>query len=140
LFRDSRAFTYTQGMLNVCLAVIRNDKGLYLAARHARGSRHEGFWEFPGGKLQPGESEEECICREIREELACEIKVVRKLGVFEYPDNTPPLRMHGFLCDLVDGEPKALEHDLLLWLDARNLLELNWLEVDREILGLLQEI
>jgi len=131
---------FTQGMLNVCLAVIRGPNGQYLAARHARGSRHEGFWEFPGGKLQPGESPEECIIREIHEELAVEIRVLKKLGVFEYPDNTPSLRIHGFLCELVDGEPKALEHDLLLWLPASNLLELNWLEVDKDILQIIQTL
>ncbi len=125
-------------MLDVCLAVIRSPDGKVLAARHAKGSRHAGFWEFPGGKLESDETPEQCIVREIYEELGVHIQVVKTLGIFEYPHNLPPLRMHAFLCDLIEGRPRALEHDMLLWLKPESLTELNWLEVDYEILACLQ--
>ncbi|SJZ35655.1 (deoxy)nucleoside triphosphate pyrophosphohydrolase [Treponema porcinum] len=100
----------------------------------------KGGWEFPGGKLEPGESPQQCIVREIREELATVVKAEKTLGVVEYDYPAFHLTMHCLLCSVVSGDLKLLEHEDAKWVTGENLYSLDWLPADRLILDRLLSI
>lgn len=119
--------------IEVVAAIIRRE-GLYLATQRGYGA-FEGMWEFPGGKIEPGENPQEALVREIREELDTDIRVGELFCVreFDYPDFH--LALHCYLCALPDGaEPALLEHKAAKWLDAKGLSTLQWLPADEEII------
>ena len=101
---------------------------------------YKGGWEIPGGKLEPEETPEACIIREIREELATEIKAERILGVVDYDYPNFHLTMHCILCTIVSGELKLLEHEAAKWLTKETLHSVNWLPADQLILDKIEEI
>ena len=100
----------------------------------------KGGWEFPGGKLEPAETPEECIVPEIREELATEVKADKIIGVVEYDYPDFHLTMHCILCSVVSGSLKLLEHEDAKWLTLETLYSVDWLPADRQILGKIEEI
>ena len=100
----------------------------------------KGGWEFPGGKIESGETPEECIVREIREELAVEVKAEKIIGVVEYDYPAFHLTMHCILCSVVSGDLKLLEHEDAKWVTLETLYSLNWLPADRLILDRLLSI
>ena len=108
-------------------AVLRH--GLVLAARRTTPPAAAGRWEFPGGKVEPGETEEQAAVREIREELDLEIKVGASLG--PAVDISAAYRLHVYLASIVDGEPVLREHAELRWFGAAELDEMDWLVPDR---------
>jgi 8-oxo-dGTP diphosphatase len=99
-----------------------------LAARRTAPVEAAGGWEFPGGKCEPGEPLATAALREVREELACEIRVTGRL------EGTVPVKqgydLEVVLAELVAGEPVPLEHDALRWLRADELGSLRWLPSD----------
>ena len=97
-------------------------------------------WEIPGGKLEPGETPEQCIEREIREELATEVKAERILGVVDYNYPTFHLTMHCILCSIVSGDLKLLEHEAAKWVTKETLNSVDWLPADQLILDKIEEI
>lgn len=92
------------------------------------------WWEFPGGKIEEGESPEDALKREIREELATEISVGEKIATVEYDYQTFHLTMECFLCQVVSGKLTLLEHENAKWLSATELKSVKWLPADIEIL------
>lgn len=95
---------------------------------------YKDWWEIPGGKLEPGETPEACIVREIREELATEVRAEKEIGVVEYDYPTFHLTMHCILCSIVSGELQLLEHENATWLTAETLRSVEWLPADELIL------
>ena len=94
----------------------------------------KGWWEFPGGKLESGETPEQCIEREIREELATEVKAEKILGVVEYDYPNFHLTMHCILCTIVSGDLKLLEHEAAKWLAPKELQSVQWLPADEDLI------
>ena len=115
-----------------------NKKEIF-ATQRGYGDYKDG-WEIPGGKLEPGETPEACIVREIREELATEIKAERILGVVDYDYPNFHLTMHCILCSIVSGELKLLEHEAARWLTKETLRSVDWLPADQLILDKVEEI
>jgi 8-oxo-dGTP diphosphatase len=112
-------------------AIIRD--GRVLAARRVRPAAVAGGWEFPGGKVEDGESEPAALARECREELGIAIAVGERLA--EAVDDR--IRLVVYAAALVGGEPRPLDdHDELRWLTAAELDEVAWLPIDRELLPL----
>ena len=115
-----------------------NQKEIF-ATQRGYGDYKDG-WEFPGGKLEPGETPEECIVREIREELATEVRAERILGVVDYDYPSFHLTMHCILCTIVSGKLQLLEHEAAKWVSKETLRSVDWLPADRLILDKIEEL
>ncbi len=117
-------------------AVVRD--GRVLAARRTAPPAAAGRWEFPGGKVEPGESPETALVREIAEELACTIDVARWLSGEAVINEELVLRVA--VARLVAGEPVPSEHDAVRWLSAHELDDVDWLESDRPFLAEVRDL
>lgn len=117
--------------VNVVAAVIEKDFE-YLATQRGCGE-FKGSWEFPGGKVEPGETKEQALIREIREELNAEIKIEEHLCTVDYNYETFHLHMDCYLCELVGNHIDLLEHTQAKWLDVFYLDSVNWLPADEEV-------
>ncbi len=115
-----------------------NKKEIF-ATQRGYGDYKDGL-EFPGGKLEPSETPQQCIEREIREELATEVRADRILGSIDYDYPTFHLTMHCILCTIVSGELKLLEHEAARWLSKETLRSVDWLPADLLILDKIEEI
>jgi 8-oxo-dGTP diphosphatase len=124
-------------MIEVAAAVIENS-GKYFADQRGRGEWKD-WWEFPGGKIEPGESPEEALKREIREELDTEISIDRFLMTIDYDYPAFHLRMHCYLCRLSGSGPKLLEAEDSRWLSPSDLLSVRWLPADAKLIESLSE-
>lgn len=122
--------------IEVVAAVIRkNDK--ILSTERGYGEL-EGFWEFPGGKIEPGENKEQALKREIMEEMNVEIEVEDYITTVEYDYPTFHLIMHSFICEL-DGDFELLEHHAAKWLTRNELDDVKWCPADVEIVEKIKE-
>ena len=115
-----------------------NQKEIF-ATQRGYGDYKDG-WEIPGGKLELGETPEECIVREIREELATEVRAERILGVVNYDYPSFHLTMHCILCTIVSGKLQLLEHEAAKWVNKETLRSVDWLPADRLILDRIEEL
>lgn len=111
-------------------AVVR--EGLVLACRRTAPAHLAGLWEFPGGKVEPGESDEQALVRELAEELGVTVEVGPRVGPELDLGGTAVMRVH--VCSLVAGEPVATEHDALRWLGADELEDVPWIPADAPVL------
>ena len=122
-------------IVRVAAAVIIN-KDKVFATQRGYGEYKDG-WEFPGGEIEPGETPEEAIVREIREELEAEIEPVRLIDTVEYDYPGFHLSMDCFLCRLKSENIVLKEHEAARWLDKSSLYDVEWLPAD---LGLIENI
>lgn len=114
--------------INVVAAVIMKD-GKVFATQRGYGEFKDG-WEFPGGKVEAGESPEEALRREIREELEVEVNVGDLIDTIEYDYPAFHLSMKCYACTIAGGSPHLLEHEAARWLSADQLDSVAWLPAD----------
>jgi 8-oxo-dGTP diphosphatase len=117
-------------LLHVVCGLIVKDDGAVLACQRGADGHLAGLWEFPGGKVEEGETAREAIVRELREELAIEVCVVSALRAVDWDYGRGAIRLIPFVCQIVAGEPQALEHQALRWCDGTNWQELDWAGAD----------
>lgn len=118
--------------INVVAAIIRDANGRILCTQRGYGEWKD-WWEFPGGKLEAGETPEEALKREIREELSTEIRVDEFLCTVDYDYPTFHLTMHCYLCSLLTGALHLNEHKAARWLEISELGSVKWLPADVEV-------
>ena len=119
-------------------AAVLTDNGKVLACQRGYGEC-KGYWEFPGGKREDGETAEEALRREIREELDAEIVIDRFLTTVEWDYPAFHLTMHCFLCHLAEGVLELREHTSAIWLDSAHLNDIQWLPADFGVLPLIRD-
>lgn len=124
--------------IEVVAAVIVRD-GRVFATQRGYGE-WQGWWEFPGGKMEPGESPQEALVREIREELDAEISVGRLLETVEWDYPKFHLTMHCFLCSLLSDSLHLNEHEAAAWLTRDTLHSVKWLPADEGLVGKIGEV
>jgi 8-oxo-dGTP diphosphatase len=117
-------------MIDVTCAIIRNEDEQVLIVQRGEESAHPMKWEFPGGKVHDGESEEDCIIREIREELSMDIVIVERLQDVEYDYGIKKIKLIPFVCDTLDDIPFLSEHIAYRWVSPSELLSADFSEAD----------
>lgn len=117
-------------MIDVSCALIISQNGQVLVAQRSLSMHLPLKWEFPGGKVEPGETAEECLIREIREELGVEIRVTKKMQPSVYDQGKQVIRLLPFQCKLIAGEIRLTEHAAFQWLLPAGLNKLDWAEAD----------
>ena len=124
--------------IEVTAAIIIKD-GKVFATQRGYGD-WKGWWEFPGGKLEPGETPQEGLRREIREELDAEIEVGRLLDTVEWDYPAFHLTMHCFICTLLSESMHLNEHEDAAWLTEETLNSVKWLPADEELIQKITDI
>ncbi len=137
MITDNKIMTIPQNELKTvkvaAAAIVCGDR--FLAACRPEGKRFSGLWEFPGGKLETGESFEQACVREIKEELACDIQPEAELLDFSHDYENFRLCMRIFKCRLLNGTfPQLIiaEHLGLVWVNADEARALDWVPADKE--------
>lgn len=116
----------------VCALII--DRGKLLVTQHGMHSGHPWKWEFPGGKIQPGESRKEALVREIMEELEIAISVVRPLKSISHAYADKEIVLYPYLCHWEEGSMNLTEHHQALWIAPADTSGLDMLEADHKML------
>ena len=123
--------------IEVVAAIIIKD-GEVFATQRGYGE-WQGWWEFPGGKIEPGETPQEALVREIREELDADISVGALLETVEWDYPTFHLTMHCYLCTLLSDSLNLNEHQAAAWLTPQTLSTVKWLPADEEMVERIRE-
>ena len=118
--------------IRVVAAIIERD-GHIFATQRGYGN-YKDWWEFPGGKIEPGETAEQALKREIKEELDTEISVGEHLITVEYDYPEFHLVMDCFMCSVVSGQLTLLEHEAARWLPVDDMWQVKWLGADYEVI------
>ena len=123
-------------IINVVAAAIEKD-GKFFCAQRPEGKSLGGFWEFPAGKLEEGESPEQALIREIKEELNSEIQIISYINEASYDYDFGSVVMKTYHAELISGNLELLEHQNSTWLAPHELSTINWAPVDRPAVRLL---
>lgn len=116
--------------VHVVGAIIENEQNEILCALRGPEMTLPNYWEFPGGKIESGESKEEALKREIQEELGCGIEVFEHIEDTTYEYEKVIVRLETFMAKVVSGSPVASEHAKLKWMTRQELPSLNWAPAD----------
>lgn len=125
-------------VIEVVAAIIHDEEGRIFATQRGYGPMKDG-WEFPGGKMEAGETPEEALKREIWEELETRIEVEQLFETIDYDYPDFHLIMHCYICKVESGELTLKEHEAARWLTKEQLSSIDWLPVDRSIISRLTE-
>lgn len=118
--------------IEVVAAIIKNEDSIFATQRGY--GEFAGGWEFPGGKREPDETPEEALTREIREELDTVVAVDDFLTTVDYDYPAFHLTMHCYVCHIISGELRLLEHSAAKWLKLADLDSVDWLPADTGVL------
>lgn len=116
-------------MIKVAAGIIKKN-GKYLAARRGAGKHMAGKWEFPGGKIEPGETPEQCLIRELKEEFSIEVAVGEHVGNSVYDYGSKVICLMGYLVSHVQGAFSLQDHDQILWLTVDEMLNYDFAPAD----------
>lgn len=125
--------------IEVVAAIIRDADGRIFATQRGYGE-WQGWWEFPGGKMETGESPEEALIREIWEELETRIAIGRHLQTVEWDYPQFHLTMHCYLCRVESGALTLKEHEAARWLAKNELDSVRWLPADVQVIETLKTL
>jgi 8-oxo-dGTP diphosphatase len=120
-------------MIRVTCAIIRNEDNEVLVVQRGEKSDHPFKWEFPGGKVEKGESDDEAIIREIGEELSIDIVICSRLDECIHDYGKKKINLVPFVCDTLDEMPVLAEHNAFRWVKHDELLEVDFCEADVEV-------
>ncbi|BCO09895.1 NUDIX hydrolase [Desulfolithobacter dissulfuricans] len=125
-------------IIDVAAGVFAKDNQV-LVARRAKGQHLAGKWEFPGGKIEHGETPEECLCREFKEEFDVTITVGEYVAesIHKYPDKN--IRLLAYYVTLISGNFTLKVHDAIKWVEIKHLLQINLAEADIPIAAVLEQ-
>lgn len=118
--------------IEVVAAIIR--KGDKVFATQRGYGEWKDWWEWPGGKMEPGESPKEALIREIREELSTEICIDKFLCTIDYDYPAFHLTMHCYICSLISDDPHLNEHEAARWLSSEDINTVKWLPADEALI------
>lgn len=124
--------------IHVVAAVIRDNDKIFATARGY--GEFKGKWEFPGGKVETGETNEQALAREIKEELDTDITVGELIDTIEYDYPTFHLSMACYWCEIVSGDLVLKEHEDARWLTKEQLGEVEWLPADLTLIDKIEEL
>ena len=124
-------------VIKVVAAIIIDDNRVFSTQRGY--GEFKGGWEFPGGKVEEGDTLEEALIREIREELSSEIDVKELLDVVEYDYPTFHISMACFICKLKSGDLVLNEHNASKWLTKETLYSVDWLPADKGLISKIEK-
>ena len=113
------------------------DDGRVLCAQRGEGRSLAGYWEFPGGKIEPQETPRQALRREVEEELLCEVEILDEVCSSEYDYDFGTVRLTTFVCRLLAGTPRLTEHAAIRWVEPSAMPELHWAPVDHEAVALI---
>lgn len=130
--------SYELKIVRVVAAIIVRNERIFVTKRGY--GEFKGYWEFPGGKIEPHEKPTEALKREIDEELRVKISVGRLLHTIEYDYPSFHLSMDCYLCKITEGEPFLVEHEDAKWILPNQALELNWLPADLDFVKRLKTL
>ena len=116
--------------VHVVGAIIENDKGEIFCAKRSADMTLPNYWEFPGGKIEAGETPEQALAREIQEEFSCTIQVGEKVEDTTYEYEKIIVRLETYKGKLEDGQPIAIEHAETKWVPRNELTELDFAPAD----------
>ncbi len=122
----------------VASAIIRDGNRIF-ATQRGHGE-FKGYWEFPGGKLEPGESPEQAAVREVSEELSVDIKLGELVSVIDYDYPDFHLKMHCYFAEVVSGVLTLKEHEDARWLTRETLNSVEWLPADTDVIEKLRQL
>ena len=117
-------------MIEVAAGLILDEAGQLLACRRPEGKHLGGKWEFPGGKVEDGESPAAALVRELEEELGVTVDIGQALTPVIWDYGRGPIRLHPFICRIAAGEPHPHEHEEIRWCGKEDLGELDWAAAD----------
>ena len=120
-------------MIHVACALIEKDQQILICQRSAS-MKLPLKWEFPGGKLEEGESLEQCLIREVKEEINLDIHIHEELTKVEYHYPDFSLTLYPFICSVKSGKLKVLEHEQVVWVDPTELFRYDWANADLPII------
>ena len=126
---DIKAYTFL--IVDVTAAIIEKNGKILIA------KRKEGKWEFPGGKVEEGENMEECLKRELKEELGIDVKVKKKFCVVEHEYDFGKIRLHVFIAEC-NEEPVAKEHLAIKWVSMEELQKYDFMDADKKVIDILK--
>lgn len=118
----------------VCGVIVSGDGGRYLACRRPEGKHLGGLWEFPGGKVDPGESPEAALKRELMEELGVVVEIKERLTPVRWHYETVTVMLMPFYCKIASGMLRAIEHSEMIWISCGEFSKLEWAPADQPIL------
>ncbi|OPJ62583.1 8-oxo-dGTP diphosphatase MutT [Clostridium oryzae] len=124
--------------IEVVAAVIKHENKIF-ATRRGYGD-FENMWEFPGGKIEAGETREEALIREIKEELELDIKISKYITTVDYDYPNFHLTMHCFMCDVCGGEMHLNAHNAVKWVMIEELDNLRWVPADILVVKKIKEM